>query len=68
MRNWFWDPNYTKDKLVGIDFIVDKYNLLVNHDNVLVINVAPNTNGLQEQEDIDQLLKVADILKIRRKI
>ncbi len=66
MRNWFWDPKYTKDKLVGVDFIVDKYNLLVNSDNVLVVNVAPNIYGKQETEDIAHLLEVADKLGIRR--
>ena len=30
------------------------------------MNVAPNTAGRQEQEDIDCLMKAAEILGIRR--
>ncbi len=67
MRNWFWDPKYTKDILVSKEFVVEKYNLLVNSGNVLVVNVAPNTCGKQEKEDVDRLLEIADSLKIRRK-
>lgn len=67
MVNWFWDPKYTQEKLVSVDFIVDKYRQLVSQDNVLVVNVAPNIYGKQEQTDIDQLLKAADVLGIRRK-
>lgn len=66
MSNWFWDTKYTKDKLLSPEFIVDKYNLLTKHDNVLIVNVAPNIYGKQEQEDIDCLLKVAEILGIMR--
>lgn len=68
MTNWFWDPKYTQDKLVSVDFIVDKYRLLTEHDNVLVVNVAPDIHGHQEPEDIEQLLKVADVLGIRREL
>lgn len=64
MRNWFWDPKYLKDKLVSAKFIIKKYKHLVAQDNSLVINVAPNTQGKQEQQDIDRLLEVAKQLKI----
>lgn len=67
MRNWFWDTKYTKDRLVSTDFVVDKYNLLVGSQNTLVVNVAPNIYGKQEQEDVDRLMEIADKLGIRRK-
>lgn len=66
MRNWFWDTKYTSDKLVSKEFIIDKYRLLTSQQNLLVVNVAPNTDGKQEQTDIDRLLEVADELGIRR--
>lgn len=66
MRNWFWDPHYTRDRLVGAEFIAEKYRLLTQSGNTLVVNVAPNTAGRQEQEDIDCLMKAAEILGIRR--
>ncbi|MEG2396121.1 MAG: alpha-L-fucosidase [Oscillospiraceae bacterium] len=64
MTNWFWDPKYTDEKLVDTKFIVDKYNHLINQKNLLVVNVAPNIYGKQEQTDIDRLLDVAKELKI----
>lgn len=64
MKNWFWDTDYTKDKLVDVDFIVEKYKLLIEHQNLLVINIAPNKDGDQEESDIEQLRKVASVLKI----
>ena len=66
MSNWFWDPAYTKDPLVGAQFIADKYRLLTDHGNTLVVNVAPNTRGVQEKEDIDCLLSAARLLGIER--
>lgn len=58
---------YTKDRLVSTDFVVDKYNLLVGSQNTLVVNVAPNIYGKQEQEDVNRLMEIADKLGIRRK-
>lgn len=66
MRNWFWDPKYTEEELVSADFIADKYRQLVSQNNVLVVNVAPNIDGRQEESDIEVLMQVADILNIRR--
>lgn len=67
MRNWFWDTKYTKDRLVSTDFVVDKYNLLVGSQNTLVVNVAPNIYGKQEQKDVNRLMEIADKLGISRK-
>lgn len=66
MTNWFWDPKYTAEKLVDAKFIVDMYNQLINQNNVLVINVAPNIYGKQEKSDIDVLSEVANLLGISR--
>lgn len=67
MRNWFWDPKYTSEDLCTKDFIVDKYKLLTENDNALVINVAPNIYGKQEPSDIERLQEVARELNISRK-
>ena len=66
MKNWFWDPKYTNDRLLDVDFIVDKYNHLINQDNCLIVNVAPNIYGKQEQSDIDRLMEASKILGINR--
>ena len=64
MRNWFWDPNYLNDPICSKEFIIDKYKLLTEHDNCLVINVAPNTEGKQEESDLEVLREVAKELNI----
>lgn len=68
MKNWFWDPRYTSDPLAETDFIVQKYQSLIRQDNVLVVNVAPNPDGRQEEADIGRLPDAAQILQIRREI
>lgn len=66
MKNWFWDPVYTKEKLCSKRFIIKKYNLLINAQNALVINLAPNIHGVQEKSDVDRLQEVARELNISR--
>ena len=65
-NNWFWDPKYEKDKLAGADYIAEKYRSLTAQGNVLVVNVAPDTDGRQTAGDVECLLAAADILGIRR--
>lgn len=66
MCNWFWDPDYTKDPLLTAGFLVRKYRHLTEQDNVLVVNVAPNTQGRQEPSDIQRLMEAARLLHIDR--
>ncbi|HOB64034.1 MAG: alpha-L-fucosidase [Clostridiales bacterium] len=65
-NNWFWNTGYPKDKLVPIDFIVEKYRQLTEQGNVFVVNVAPNIHGKQEEGDIEHLIKAAKVLGINR--
>lgn len=67
MNNWFWDSKYAADKPVEKDFIVEKYRLLTERQNLLVVNVAPDTNGKQIEGDIRRLQEVAEELGIARK-
>lgn len=66
MKNWFWDPKYTEDKLLDVDFIINSYKNTTENDNVLVVNVAPNIYGKQEQSDIDRLMEASKVLGINR--
>lgn len=68
MKNWFWDPKYTKEKLLSTNFIVKKYRHLINQNNNLIINVAPNIYGKQEQSDIDRIIEASKKLNIYREI
>ena len=71
------DPNTVEDVFenydgIGADdlasFIAEKYRLLTENGNAIVVNIAPNKNGKQEQADIDRLLEASRILGIERKI
>ena len=42
--------------------------LLTENGNAIVVNIAPNKDGKQEQADIDRLLEASRILGIERKI
>lgn len=66
MRNWFWDPKYLEDKLISVDFIVSSYNHLIGQQNNMIINVAPNTDGRQEDADMVPILEAAKRLGIYR--
>lgn len=68
MRNWFWDPFYKFDRLVGVKFVAKKYTHLINQNNVLVVNVAPDKNGRQINGDIKRLNKIAKALGIYREL
>lgn len=59
MSNWFWDPKYTTDNLLSKEFIIEKYNHLIGQQNCLIVNVAPNIIGKQEETDIERLREVA---------
>lgn len=63
MKNWFWDTKYTKDKLLKPKFIADKYNQLIPQGNMLVVNVAPNIYGKQEQSDIEVLMAARQMFR-----
>ncbi len=68
MSNWFWDDDYLADRLLEADFIAEKYRLLTENGNAIVVNIAPNKDGKQEPADIDRLLEASRILGIERKI
>lgn len=64
MKNWFWDTKYLKDELLDVSFIIGKYKYLTEQKNVLVVNLAPNIYGKQEQTDMDRLMEASKELGI----
>ena len=66
MTNWFWDPQYTSDPTVTPRFIADKYNHLTEQNNNLVVNCAPNINGVLEEYDRQTLLEAGRMIGIIR--
>lgn len=68
MNNWFWDPKYKDDPLVSAEFIAQKYRELTQQGNVLVVNVAPDIHGKQDENDIKRLHEAAALLGIKRSL
>ncbi|MFV0379948.1 MAG: alpha-L-fucosidase [Anaerorhabdus sp.] len=64
--SWFYSNIYEEEKLLDANDVANKCKLCFNSDNLAVINMAPNTEGSFVQEDIDNLMKVAKILKVYR--
>ena len=64
--SWFYSNIYEEKELYGKDDIVKCYRELVNCDNLMVVNMPPNTNGKLVESDVVQLMEVADELGIRR--
>jgi predicted GH43/DUF377 family glycosyl hydrolase len=56
---WFWKKSFPKEKLMSVDDIVDKHLKVVNsrHCNLL-INCAPNRDGLMDENVVQRLKEV----------
>ena len=57
--HWFWSKNYTKAPPRTTAYIIEKYKHMIEQNNLLVINVAPNIHGKQEESDMVPLLQAA---------
>ena len=66
MTNWFWDPMYTSDPTITPRFIVDKFHHMIDQKNVLIVNCAPNTEGVLEEYDRQTLFEAARMLGIAK--
>lgn len=49
------------------DGIVNNYRILDKTDNLMVINLPPDKNGKLVEGDAENLMKIAELLLIRRK-
>ena len=48
--------------------IIRNYRILEKTQNMMVINLPPDQNGKLVQGDVDNLMRIAESLGIRRKI
>ncbi len=48
--------------------IISNYHILEKTNNVMVINLPPDKNGKLVDGDVKNLMKISDLLEIRRKI
>lgn len=65
--SWFYSNIYEQKELMDAEEIAQNYRILTASGNLAVINMPPDTNGRLVQGDVENLMKVADLLGIRRK-
>ena len=65
-NTWFWNTSNSANDVKSPQFIEDAYNQLMLQKNTLVINVAPNKNGVFEDYDVAGLYAGARTLGIAR--
>lgn len=65
--SWFYSDTYESKPLMDADEIVNNYRILDKTDNLMVINLPPDKNGKLVEGDVENLMRVAESLRIRRK-
>lgn len=63
---WFYNDKYAEGKPTDADTVVSDYKRLMKTDNLMVINLPPDTDGRLVPGDVENLMKIADKLGIRR--
>lgn len=64
--SWFYSDIYESKPFIDAESTIKNYIQLAGQDNILVINMPPNTQGKLVQGDIDNLFFVAKRLGIAR--
>lgn len=64
--SWFYSNIYEQKELMDAEEIAENYRTLTAAGNLAVINMPPDVNGRLVKGDVDNLMKVADLLGIRR--
>lgn len=64
--SWFNSDVYEAKKQTDPGHIAECYRKCLRTDNTMVVNLPPNVHGKLSQCDIDNVMKAADILGIRR--
>lgn len=64
--SWFNSEDYDEKPLVDKNYIADCYRQVIAQDNLLVINLPPDTNGKLSEKDVKNVMDVSDIVGIRR--
>lgn len=64
--SWFYSDEYESKPLISADEIVKNYRIIERTNNLMVINLPPNTDGELVRKDVENLFKVSEMLNIRR--
>ena len=65
--SWFYSNIYEDKPFLDVDDTVKKCKIIFETQNIVVINVPPNTEGKLVQGDIDHLMEISRKLGINRK-
>lgn len=64
--SWFYSNIYEQKPLLDVEKVADDCRTAFEADNIVVINMPPNTQGQLVDTDVEHLLQIADKLGIRR--
>ena len=65
--SWFYSNIYEDKPYIPVDKVVADYKTAIEANNMVVINMPPNTEGKLVQGDIEHLMEVSRRLGINRK-
>lgn len=64
--SWFYSNIYEQKPFMNEEKVINDCRIAFDTDNIVVINLPPNTEGRLVDSDVEQLLHIADKLGIRR--
>lgn len=64
--SWFYSNIYEQKPLMDVEQVVKDCRTAFETDNIVVINMPPNTQGRLVDGDVEHLLNIADKLGMRR--
>ena len=67
-EGWFYSDGYPQKPLRSVDEIVQNYRTIEKTSNLLVLNLPPDKSGRLVRGDVENLLRAAEMLGIRREI
>ena len=66
--SWFNSSVYQDKEQMDPAYIAACYRKMASQDNIMVVNLPPDVHGRLSACDVENILKVADMLGIRRKV
>ena len=66
--SWFYSNTYERHPLTDVKKVAEDCRTTFEANNIVVINMPPNTEGRLVESDVEHLLQIADELGLRRKL
>lgn len=64
--SWFYSNIYEESKLLDVDETVEKCKTIFETNNIVVINLPPNTDGKLVEADVKHLFEISEKLGLKR--